>query len=61
MATTFAVVAICLNCREYSGWIKSYRVLVRTHTACLKYISFISPQSLSTLEYYYDLFFAFVT
>lgn len=36
MATTFAVVAICLNCREYSGWFKSYRVLVRAHTACLK-------------------------
>lgn len=36
MATTFAVVAICLNCREYLGWMKSYRCWSRAHTACLK-------------------------
>lgn len=46
MATTFAVVAICLNCREYSGWMKSYRMLVQGPHRLLKITSLLFHHSL---------------
>lgn len=58
----FAVVAICLNCREYSGWMKSYRMLVHGPHRLLKITSLLFHHSLYLhMVYYYDLFFAFVT